>query len=133
MKPSPRRRDSESFAYKELTTSLRGDDPEQVRPATEGREHLAQSSLGSPTDDASQGPNPLHTLFSGDAMPFWRHFEATRYGNAGNAAEQFNVSSLRRELRQTHAQRQHQQAEMNHRKMAAEFAPRQLNPHTGSE
>ena len=63
-------------------------------------------------------------------MPLWRHFEATRYGNAGNASDQFDASALRRELREFRARWQRQQAETDRRKKAAEFAPRQLNPHT---
>lgn len=129
-----RRRDSESFAYKELTTSLRGDDLEQIATCYwRWREHLASPASDSPADAASQGPDLSNTPFSGAAMPLWRHFEAIRYGNVGNASDQFDASALRKELRELRARWRGQLAEADRRKKAAEFAPRQLNPHTGSE
>jgi hypothetical protein len=125
------RRDSESFAYKALTRSLQRDDPDQISTCYwRWREHLAWPALDSPADAASQGPKLSNTPFGGAAMPLWRHFEATRYGNAGNASDQFDASALRRELREFRARWQRQQAETDRRKKAAEFAPRQLNPHT---
>ena len=126
-----RRRDSEFFAYKALTRSLQRDDPDQIATCYwRWREHLAWPALDSPADVASQEPKPSNTPFSDDSMPLWRHFEATRYGNAGNASERFDASALRKELRELRARWRGQLAEADRCKKAAEFAPRQLNPHT---
>ena len=126
-----RRRDSEFFAYKALTRSLQRDDPDQIATCYwRWREHLAWPALDSPADVASQEPKPSNTPFSDDSMPLWRHFEATRYGNAGNASERSDASALRRELRELRARWRGQLAEADRCKKAAEFAPRQLNPHT---
>lgn len=126
-----RRRDSEFFAYKALTRSLQRGDRDQIATCYwRWREHLAWPAPDSPGDIASQGPKPSNTPFSDDAMPLWRHFEATRYGNAGNASQRFDASALRKELREVRARWRGQQAEADRRKKAAEFAPRQLNPHT---
>jgi hypothetical protein len=130
-----RRRDSESFAYKRLIRSLRRDDPEQIATRYwRWREHLAWPALDDASDSTAPGPKPSNTPLPGHVMPLWRHFEATRYGTypgtEGDSSEPIDRPALRKELRELRAAWHRQQVEQNRRKRTAEFAPRQLNPHT---